>query len=378
MFTAASQRVLSRNAALHLATQYRDMDPVAFDDALAECSKTQDALCDAVRTLVHRFRAVHGDFKEEERVLCEAARANRHVSTFVATGPLVDVCVAMRHNLDYEPVARQVVLACKSTDVAPVVSFLVDHHLAHDAAEWPSDMWNVLEYGVCVHPSLYTRDSVRKRILNEIALRPPMTVDSRQRMLFLANELRADDDPSFDVEMILQLLRDGVRDARGGLALLQRHVVPALYAPSLLDAIDTLESNHVELPTNLVYVLSTSLPVRCVREGREDLLRRLTLHTAETTTLLVSLWPRMLSQVTGLPLVVASTPVTSVECPITMEPCVDPVVASDGHTYERDAILTLLSRSDRPQSPLTRQPLNDIVVPNRALATVHPFFASKE
>ena len=53
------------------------------------------------------------------------------------------------------------------------------------------------------------------------------------------------------------------------------------------------------------------------------------------------------------------------ECPITLEPCVDPVVASDGHTYERAAILQVIA--DTACSPLTRARLDERVVPNKAL-----------
>lgn len=44
---------------------------------------------------------------------------------------------------------------------------------------------------------------------------------------------------------------------------------------------------------------------------------------------------------------------------------VDPVVASDGHSYERDAILAVI-RSTR-LSPLTRERLSRNVIPNRVL-----------
>ena len=51
-------------------------------------------------------------------------------------------------------------------------------------------------------------------------------------------------------------------------------------------------------------------------------------------------------------------------CPITQEKMVDPVVMSDGHTYERTAIMQVLKRP-APLSPMTREPLNpDFVVPN--------------
>ena len=46
---------------------------------------------------------------------------------------------------------------------------------------------------------------------------------------------------------------------------------------------------------------------------------------------------------------------------------VDPVVVSDGHTYEREAIMMVLGPSGNKVSPLTREPLQDFVVPNFTL-----------
>lgn len=54
-------------------------------------------------------------------------------------------------------------------------------------------------------------------------------------------------------------------------------------------------------------------------------------------------------------------------CPILFERMVDPVVASDGHTYEREAIMAILGAQGSKISPLTREPLSEAVVPNRAL-----------
>ncbi len=42
-------------------------------------------------------------------------------------------------------------------------------------------------------------------------------------------------------------------------------------------------------------------------------------------------------------------------CPITLLPMKDPVIAQDGHTYEREAIVHWLQTN--PNSPLTRQPM---------------------
>lgn len=47
-------------------------------------------------------------------------------------------------------------------------------------------------------------------------------------------------------------------------------------------------------------------------------------------------------------------------CPVTMEVMKDPVVASDGHSYERSTLVTLLQ--SRSRSPLTRAPLDPRII----------------
>ena len=55
-------------------------------------------------------------------------------------------------------------------------------------------------------------------------------------------------------------------------------------------------------------------------------------------------------------------------CPLTMEKMADPVCVSDGHTYEREAIMMVLGPSGNKVSPLTREPLMpEFVVPNYTL-----------
>jgi hypothetical protein len=63
---------------------------------------------------------------------------------------------------------------------------------------------------------------------------------------------------------------------------------------------------------------------------------------------------------------------SSIRCPITLEPFVDPVIAADGHTYERSAIMQLfgLDRSLRV-SPLTRAPFaNYNLIPNFSMRSL--------
>ena len=51
------------------------------------------------------------------------------------------------------------------------------------------------------------------------------------------------------------------------------------------------------------------------------------------------------------------------QCPVTREEMRDPVVASDGHTYERSTLITLLQGDKK--SPLTRETLRaDVMIPN--------------
>jgi hypothetical protein len=51
------------------------------------------------------------------------------------------------------------------------------------------------------------------------------------------------------------------------------------------------------------------------------------------------------------------------KCPISMELMVDPVVCSDGHTYERESIEKLF-RTNKYKSPLTREKITKALIPN--------------
>ena len=52
-------------------------------------------------------------------------------------------------------------------------------------------------------------------------------------------------------------------------------------------------------------------------------------------------------------------------CPITFDRMVDPVVASDGHTYERAAIEAVMGPTGNGKSPITREPLTPgLLLPN--------------
>ena len=56
------------------------------------------------------------------------------------------------------------------------------------------------------------------------------------------------------------------------------------------------------------------------------------------------------------------------QCPIRHEIMNNPVVAEDGHTYEREALARWLS--EKNSSPLTGQPMGTRMVPNHAVKSM--------
>ncbi len=58
-------------------------------------------------------------------------------------------------------------------------------------------------------------------------------------------------------------------------------------------------------------------------------------------------------------------------CPITRTLMIDPVIAPDGFTYERESIETLLISSRR--SPITREIISNNLIPNHALRNLIEF-----
>ena len=76
-------------------------------------------------------------------------------------------------------------------------------------------------------------------------------------------------------------------------------------------------------------------------------------------------WPLRVSEVLNDSSTVQDAEATSVCCPITQSPCVNPVVASDGHTYEKDAIMQHMSCCLK--SPITKQPLTYFLFENYSI-----------
>lgn len=96
--------------------------------------------------------------------------------------------------------------------------------------------------------------------------------------------------------------------------------------------------------------------LRCVDVGEAHTF----LRSQEERDLAIQLWPDRFGPAFDASWTRA-TPSTDRECPITLEPMVYPVIASDGHVYECDAILTHLLANN--MSPLTRESMDYTVVP---------------
>ena len=158
-----------------------------------------------------------------------------------------------------------------------------------------------------------------------------------------------------------------------------------LHSPNLVDSVEIalVNAKHRKecgrLCVALLKVTGTAFIVRLVREKSDDfdvvanlvfgaVRDHVDIHEFNT---FLALWPKRLNAALKRPDFGEMAPVTSYECPILHEPCVDPVVTSDGHTYERDAILTHLVATRT--SPMTRNVMHGFVVRNTALILNQPY-----
>ena len=81
-------------------------------------------------------------------------------------------------------------------------------------------------------------------------------------------------------------------------------------------------------------------------------------------TLLRLQWPQKVASVLNEP--TCTHVMTTLTCPITLQECVYPVVASDGHTYERDALMRHMGKCGAV-SPITREAISYHMFPNRSV-----------
>lgn len=82
---------------------------------------------------------------------------------------------------------------------------------------------------------------------------------------------------------------------------------------------------------------------------------------------LYQVWPSKVAEVLNLPPPSFEPKTIECTCPITLEGCHRPVVASDGHTYECDALVKHMSLRG-PVSPMTKEPLEYLLYDNRVVS----------
>ena len=137
--------------------------------------------------------------------------------------------------------------------------------------------------------------------------------------------------------------------------LLQQAPEYVIYSPFLPDAVLGLPE---PLLLEFLDVGGTALLLRMMKTEESPLSEKLAAVYARLTTpdaraTLIALWPRVIKQALAQEEDEdMHEAVTDVECPIMHMPMVDPVLGSDGHTYERDAILRHLLQN--ATSPMTR------------------------
>jgi hypothetical protein len=290
-----------------------------------------------------------------------------------------------RFQVQSDPCAFARTAACADAGMAVFIAHGPAREMANDAHV--GELLRVLDEDECVeamheHVRTHTctwamlrRAAARRDYSNErhwvdevsLSLLRRDTEDraSRGDLLALADLLRIDREARFRLEnganAVLLLLSDGndAKEHAHGCNVLMRclDATPDLvvHAPALAKVMDVLVDDGVPLPfaPRLARKAGTPLLLALLRLGAEP--KRLAQVFGPD---LVALWPRRFGEAA------AEWPPTTHCCRLTHKACVDPVVASDGHTYERDAILPVLLRHG--PSPVTGEALDDRLVANRA------------
>jgi len=165
-------------------------------------------------------------------------------------------------------------------------------------------------------------------------------------------------------------LRAGAADAAGSFSLYAAARARRLQA--VLDVVE-LSQDVVELSQALERARSLAVPAEVLEPAvlRLVKLEEERVHTQRRRCEAIAMdacrseAARARLRTLGLPDEAMRVPLEFL-CPITQERMVDPVVASDGHSYEREAISHVLYRSSG-LSPLTRERLRHELFPNIAL-----------
>ena len=333
------------------------------DDAVAEL-ENPDA--ERIAQFLRSYRAALARPRDLALFLCTTvATDTEEMRHFVMHGPFqTDILF----NANMYDVATRVLAAAPQPEYLPMVHEL----LAHVATrrEWFPDDWKLVVRGMLDAPRKYTGTPLAQAVLRRWL---KDAVPEAVPVLRLVHTAGLDSVPLFrlgrGVDLMMQAALSSDQREHAGSSLTDAYHSPesVVVAPLLVRFVQSHAAHITWAP--LVQAAGTTLVVRLVREGRDvaALVRTLAL---DVQTALRELWPTRVDALLGRDVVADTVPKTAYACPITLCPCVDPVVASDGHTYERDAILSLLVRGGT--SPFTRLPLEPFVVSNYALMHMAP------
>lgn len=329
-----------------------------------------------------RFEKLNSVAGIRKAYAAELARLDPECTAFLTHGPLV--ALAYDRATPRELVLDLLVMTPPSAAHATVVLDVVREHILPEPRDDPKE-WTVLRMALKAEPSLgkeMREHPVFARCVLDVLMSkdpsPPLlqevglTIEAAS--LHASIWFRSFGGVSNLMEAALQDM--SILSDKTMIHLLDQARGFVIFAPSLLVWIEHAKTASTEVVRTLVARGGTDLMLRICREApdartADALLRRL--H-AKAGDALYALWPQRvhdaLPRSTPAP---PTAPTTSHECPITQEACVDPVVASDGHTYERDAILRYLLQ--RNTSPMTREVIHDLVVPNHDLQRACPAVA---
>ena len=296
-----------------------------------------------------------------------------------------------------------------------VLPHVVDKLALEVAMELVVGLWNVSDtHGVFAHLVDATHkllDTLTYPVLVEMLLRlmratngAEVVFDMKTRVLdllkttvFFCNlyhrsllcqllyDLRACRDPDYLVcdvaSNVLEMMSDGVHvdTARttdaflGDVARSGYHGLltnSPLFVHCLSVVSGEYEAEHLQFVLPIVEAAGTSFLVVLARHPKQAevtaAVRRLARKVDGFEERVTPLWPRWVANVLEKEVapdcVRDRDRVRDRECPITLETCEDPVLASDGVVYERDAILHYLVLNSPMRSPMTRQPLSSKVV----------------
>lgn len=261
------------------------------------------------------------------------------------------VAHALLPELAYKPEAL--------SSVATLVMYLDPHEcgaILHDVVSkvlgttdrWTVSEWRLLARAVDARPLHYSSDT---QLRDALSVRLAAVDHDPTSVFVVADALRVEQRPAFRTcggfnTLLMLMVGEEAACIAPALEVARRYVhrdpLGAVHAPALVKVIESLmDDGCVDFPfvDDMTKTVAPFLALRLAREAPKAPFS--------------ATW--RLGTCAGVLL--------PIPCPITGAACVDPVVASDGHIYGREALVSLLVATPHPASPVTGEALSDAVAP---------------